>query len=402
MHPPGASTVLLRYGDLATKSHAVATRMRDTLETHLLSLLDARDLDATVDIGHARTILETEPDAVEPVAHTAADVFGVVSTSPALAVEPTQEAIEAALAETAATHYDGGTFAIDARRAHDGHPFTSEGAGRFGGDAVGAGAPDHVEPVVDLDDPDLTFEVEIRESVAYVSIERIDGPGGLPYGTQAPLVALISGGIDSPVAAYEVMRRGSPIAPVYLDLGDYGGPDHEARAVETVRKLAWHAPAEDWELHRVPAGDAVASIADALDRGRMLAFRRYMVAVAAAIAEEQHAAGIVTGEAIGQKSSQTVRNLSVTDAASDLPVHRPLLTWDKDDISNAARDLDTFSESTIPAGCNRFAPDSAETGGSLERIREREPADLFERAKTDAADAELIPIEPVAPTDWSN
>ncbi|AGN01840.1 thiamine biosynthesis protein [Salinarchaeum sp. Harcht-Bsk1] len=400
MHPPGASTVLLRYGDLTTKSHAVGGRMRDRLGGHLEALLDARDLDATIDVGHARTILDTEPAEVEAVARTAADVFGAVSASPALAVEPTKLAIESALREAAAAHYDGGTFAVEARRAHDGHPFTSEDVGRFGGDAVGEGAPEGVEPRVDLDDPDLTFEVEVRESVAYVSLDRIEGPGGLPYGTQAPLVALISGGIDSPVAAYEVMRRGSPIVPVYLDLGDYGGADHEARAVETVRKLAWHAPQDDWELYRVPAGESVAAIADALDRGRMLAFRRYTVAVAEAIAREHDAAGIVTGEAIGQKSSQTVRNLAITDAATELPVHRPLLSWDKDRISNQARALDTFAESTIPAGCNRFAPDNAETGGSLGRIRETEPTDLFERAKTDAADADAIRIDPAAPADW--
>ena len=400
MHPPGASTVLLRYGDLATKSHAVGGRMRDRLGDHLTSLLDARELDAEIDVRHARTILETDPEQVELVARTAADVFGAVSASPALAIEPTQPAIEAALRDAAAAHYDGGTFAIDARRAHDGHPFTSEDVGRFGGDAVGEGAPEGVEPRVDLDDPDLTFEVEVRAERAYVSLDRIEGPGGLPYGTQAPLVALISGGIDSPVAAYEVMRRGSPIVPVYLDLGDYGGPDHEARAVETVRKLAWHAPQADWQLLRVPAGDSVAEIADALQRGRMLAFRRYMVAVAEAIADAHDAAGIVTGEAIGQKSSQTVRNLAITDAATDLPVHRPLLTLDKDPITNRARALDTFAESKIPAGCNRFAPDDAETGGSLERIRDREPDDLFERANADAAAAEPIEIEPAAPADW--
>jgi thiamine biosynthesis protein ThiI len=408
MHPPGASTVLVRYGDLSTKSDAVGGRMRDALGVHLRGLLEARDLEAAVDVRHARTIVEVEPDgghpapeAVEAVARTAADAFGVVSTSPALAVEPTQSAIEDALASAAAAHYDGGSFAVDAHRSHDVHPFTSEDAGRFGGDAVAAGAPEEVEPTVDLDDPDLTFEVEIRPERAYVSLERIDGPGGLPYDTQAPFVALVSGGIDSPVAAYQAMSRGSPVIPVYLDLGDFGGPDHAARAVETVRKLAWHVPQQDWSLYRVPAGDSISAIADALERGRMLAFRRYMVAVAEAIAAEHDAAGIVTGEAIGQKSSQTARNLAITDAATALPVHRPLLTRDKDEITNRARDLDTFSDSTIPAGCNRFAPDSAETGGSLERIRELEPDDLFERAAADAADAERVAIEPAAPADWS-
>jgi len=280
VHPPGASTVLVRYGDLSIKSDDVGRRMRDKLGGHFRSLLEHRNLPGEVDVGHARTIVETDPESVEAVARTAADVFGVVSASPTLAIEPTQESIEDALADASAAYYDGGTFAVDARRSRDVHPFTSEDVGRFGGDAVAAAAPAHVEPSVDLDDPDWTFEVEVRPDRAYVSLERFEGPGGLPYGTQAPLVALVSGGIDSPVAAYEVMRRGSPIVPVYLDLGDYGGPDHEARAVETVRKLAWHAPGEDWEFLRVPAGDSVAAIADALDRGRMLAFRRYMVSVA--------------------------------------------------------------------------------------------------------------------------
>jgi len=400
MHPPGASTVLVRYGDLTTKSESVGKRMRDKLAAHCRSLLAARDLEADLDLRHARAFIETDPEQVEAVARAAADVFGVSSVSVARAVEPTLAAIETALADAAREHYTEGSFAVDARRATDTHHFTSEDVEEGGGAAVWEAVdadPAGPDPEVDLEDPDIVFAVEVRPDAAYVMLDRIAGPGGFPLGSQAPLVALVSGGIDSPVAAYEAMARGSPLVPVYLDLGDFGGPDHEARAMETVRHLAWYAPGEDWTLHRVPAGESVRRLADALDRGRMLAFRRYMFAVAEAIAEEHDAAGIVTGEALGQKSSQTARNLAVTSAATELPIHRPLLAWDKHEIAQRAREIGTYSDATIPAGCNRFAPDSPETGASLEWVRDVEPDGLFEWAWADAAAAEGVTVDPSEP-----
>lgn len=201
------------------------------------------------------------------------------------------------------------------------------------------------------------------------------------------------GGIDSPVAAFEAMRRGSPIVPVYLDLGAYGGPDHRARTIETVRRLSRYAPNYDLRLYRVPAGETVDFLANAVDRGRMLAFRRYMFRVAERIADRTDAAGVVTGESIGQKSSQTTQNLGVTSSATDLPIHRPLLSMDKTEISERAREIGTYADSTIPAGCNRFAPDRPETNGSLERLREVEPDDLLDRAERDAEAAERIDVE---------
>jgi len=204
------------------------------------------------------------------------------------------------------------------------------------------------------------------------------------------VVALISGGIDSPVAAYEVMRRGCPVVPVYVDLGEYGGPDHEARAVETVRTLSAYAPNFDTRLRRVPAGEHVDALVEAMDRGRMLSLRRFMLRTAEEIARDRDADGIVTGEAIGQKSSQTAQNISVTDGATDLPVYRPLLTMDKNVITERAKVIGTFDDSTIPAGCNRFAPAQAETNAHRDLLREAEPNDLFERARAAAADVELV------------
>ncbi|MFB6131398.1 MAG: tRNA sulfurtransferase [Salinigranum sp.] len=392
MKPPGAETVVVRYGKISTKSPRVRGRMSAQLAENISALLEARGVEGTVERRHSRLLVRTDEERVGAATAVAADAFGVVSASPAVTVPPRADAIASALADAARACYDGGTFAVRARRAGTEFPFTSEDLERRGGDAVWGAVEDRLDPEVDLDDPDLTFHVDCRREDAFVFLEKRPGPGGLPLGTQRPLVALVSGGIDSPVAAYEAMRRGSPVVPVYVDLGDYGGPDHRARAVETVRSLARYAPNFDMRVRVVPGGETVALLADRMDRGRMLSFRRYTFRVGEHVARAEGAAGLVTGEAIGQKSSQTAGNLAVTDTATSLPVHRPLLTADKTDIVERAKAVGTYADATIPAGCNRLAPSRPETNGRLSALRAVEPDDLFERAERDAARVELVDL----------
>jgi len=393
MHPPAADTVLLRHGDLNTKSNTVKRYMVDLLLENLEAILEDRAVPGTVvhDWNRPRVDVASGAD-VAPVAEAASDVFGIVSASPAITVPPELEAICAALAETARETYHEGTFAVDASRADKRVPFTSEDVARVGGQAVWDAVEDRFDPGVDLDDPDHTFGVEVRDEAAYVFYERVPGPGGLPLRSQAPMVALVSGGIDSPVAAYEMMRRGSPVIPVYVSLGEYGGPDHEARAIETVRTLARYAPNTDLDVYRVPGGDTVSLLAETMEEGRMLSLRRFFYRIGERIAETTGASGVVTGEAIGQKSSQTAQNLAVTSRATTLPIHRPLLTWDKHEVVERAREIDTFADSTINAGCNRVAPDRAETNAVYERLLQVEPDDLLERAVAAAAAAERVPV----------
>jgi thiamine biosynthesis protein ThiI len=160
--------------------------------------------------------------------------------------------------------------------------------------------------------------------------------------------------------------------------------------VETVRTLATYAPNFEMPLRVVPGSPVVESLAGSLEAGRMLVFRRFCLLVAEVVARETGAGGVVTGESVGQKSSQTARNLRATGAVTDLPVHRPLLTRDKNDIVEQARAIGTFHDSTIPAGCNRFAPDQAETNATPEEVAALEPDDLFKRAETVVADAEIV------------
>ena len=392
MHPPGADVVLVRHGDLNTKSRQVKRYMEGILVENLEALLSDRSVPGEVEQRWNRPLVHTTEDAIEEATETAADAFGVVSASACLTVSPELETICDALVETARACYDGGSFAVDARRADKDLPFTSEDLAIEGGDAIWEAVEDEFEPEVDLEDPDVTFGVEVREESAFLYLETVSGPGGLPLGSQAPMVALVSGGIDSPVAAYEIMRRGSPVIPVYVDLGAYGGADHEARAYETVRSLARYAPNFEMDVYRAPGGEVVATLAENMDQGRMLSLRRLFYRIGEHIAERVGASGIVTGEAIGQKSSQTAQNLGVTSRATTLPIHRPLLTWDKQDIVARAREIGTFTDSTINAGCNRVAPDRAETNARMEPLLEAEPEDVIERAKDVAAEATIVEL----------
>ncbi|WP_132060373.1 tRNA sulfurtransferase [Halorussus amylolyticus] len=397
MTPPGADTVLVRHADVGVKSGTVQTAMERRLRDNVAALLEDRDIDATVERRWSRLLVHADAETVDAATDAATDAFGVQSASAAVVVTPERDAIVDALARTARRAVEDGdvsageSFAVRARRAGetDAHPFTSKDLENEGGAAVFEELPD---PEVDLDDPDRTFSVECREKEAFVFTEKRPGPGGLPLGSQSKVVALVSGGIDSPVAAWEMMKRGSPIVPVYLELGDFGGPDHEARAMETVRRLADFAPNFDTRTWCIPAGDAMTLLDEAVGPARMLVYRRFMYRVAEHVAESVGAAGIVTGEAIGQKSSQTSRNLGTTSRATDLPIFRPLLTMDKPAITERAKEIGTYRDSTIPAGCNRIAPDYPETNATPEIVGRAEPDGLMERAENAVENATLVDI----------
>ncbi|AXR78266.1 tRNA sulfurtransferase [Natrarchaeobaculum sulfurireducens] len=390
MHPPGADTVLVRHGDLNTKSAHVKRQMEGLLVENVEALLADRVIPGDVQHRWNRPLIHTTEDAVAAATDAAAETFGVVSASACRTVSTEKAQILEALDEIARECYDGGTFAVDARRAYRELPYDSEDLAREGGTVIWEAVEDEFEPAVDLDDPDLTFGIEVREDATFLYLEQVSGPGGLPLGTQERVIALISGGIDSPVAAYELMRRGSPVIPVYVDLGAYGGVDHEARAMEAVRTLSKYAPNVDMPVYKVPGGETVDLLVREMENGRMLSLRRFFFRIAEELADRIDAHGIVTGEAVGQKSSQTIQNLGVTSRATDLPIHRPLLTRDKQDIVAQARKIGTFSQATINAGCNRVAPNRVETNARLEPLLENEPDDLFERAAAAAANAELV------------
>ena len=399
MHPPGADVVVVRHGEVGVKSDQVRMQMEFQLQENLNALLADRNLPGDTGCERNRLYVRTTEESVEAATDAATDAPGVVTASPALSIEPTLSAITDALAETARACYDGGPFAVRARRAGGDatHDFDTRDLENEGGAAIWDAIEAMGEtPEVDLDDPAFTVFVEARPEEAFVFLEKRSGPGGLPLGSQEPLVALISGGIDSPVAAWQAMTRGAPILPVYIDLGAYGGPDHRARAEATVAALARRAPNFDLSLRVLDGSDAVERLMAETEATRMLSLRRFMYRAAETVARENGAVGVVSGEAVGQKSSQTTANLAVTDAASSLPIHRPLLTMDKTAIVEQARELGTFDDSTVPAGCDHVAPGRPETRGDPAAVEAAEPDGLLELAQQVAVDPELVASPPLA------
>nr|WP_283102363.1 THUMP domain-containing protein [Haloplanus sp. XH21] len=365
----------------------MARRLRD----NVAALLDARGVDATVDREWSRIVVHAaDPDRA---AQVAADAMGVVWARPAVECPADLDAIRAVLDGLARDAPPVDTYAVRARRSGDEHHFSSPDLEREGGTAVGQAT----DAAVDLDDPDRTYHVEVRDERAHVSLTTYEGPGGLPLGTQDPLVALVSGGHDSPVAAYEAMRRGAPVIPVYVGLGAYGGPDHEARAAATVDALARHAPNVDCRLRVVPGGDLVATLLDDVKDTRMLSWRRAILRIGEAVADREGAVGVVTGEAMGQKSSQTAANLAATDAAVDCPVHRPLFAWDKHDITERARAIGTYEDSSIPVGCERLDPPFPETRATRTAVEAAEPDGFLDRAAAAVDDLRIVGAESSQP-----
>lgn len=381
------NAVLVGYGDFGAKSSEVRAKMAQRVARDVEAALDEAGIDATVERPWSRLVVRSDRPA--DAARAAAKLPGVGFARPSAAVDADLSAICDAARSLAADHPADETYAIDSDRIgpDDAHDFSSQDLKVEAGDAVGEASGARV----DLDDPDRVYRIEVRGAEAFVSIDRVDGPGGLPVGSQGRVAVLISGGLDSPVATWRLLRRGCETVPVYVDLGDYGGPDHRARALEVIRTVAERAPRADLRPRIVDGGPFVARVVEATEATRMLSLRRAMLAAAEAVAERAGAHSVATGEALGQKSSQTGANVAVTDAAVSLPVHRPLLTADKPDIVAAARDLGTYTDATLPVGCDRVAPAHPETNATLEAVVAAEPDGLLDLAREAGRDADVVP-----------
>jgi len=299
-------------------------------------------------------------------------VFGIVSFSPVTRcpLEYLPDTLISVARDRGAA--DLRTFAIRMKRVGT-HPFTSREKAVELGDLVREAFP-HLR--VDLDSPDLELHVEIRERSCYLYTKVIPGAGGIPLGVEGILVALVSGGIDSPVAAWMMMKRGCRILPLYIALEGFLGEDAQARAERVVEVLQGYQP--DITLQVIPDSFLACAkeelLRKRLERFTCLICKRRMYRIAAAFARENGAMGIVTGESLGQVASQTLNNLLVLADAAELPVFRPLIGLDKEEIIRIARAIGTFDPSTRAVGECRAVPKKPSTSANLERIREIERA----------------------------
>jgi len=363
-----SDVVIVRYGELALKSTGVRNWYEKILMKNIAAMLDSRDISySQIRREWGRIFIETTDGRA---AEAAADVFGIVSTSPALTAEPALEnaaSVCAALAKDLVL--EGESFAIRARRSGN-HPFSSADIGRTCGDAVwSALEKEGKHPRVNLSSPDKEVFVEMRQNLAYVYLETFKGVGGLPLGTQGSMVVLMSGGLDSPVAAWLMMKRGVLIIPVYCNNSPYAENAARERAFDCIRQLQKWAAGHQFKAYEIPHGPNLQAFIDICNRkNTCLLCKRMMYREAYEVMKKEGASGIITGSSLGQVASQTAANMYAEIYQLAIPIYHPLIAFDKTEIIDIARKIGTYDISSRPAGSCTAVPERPEIGANYDLI----------------------------------
>lgn len=362
---------LVHYHEVGLKG-----RNRASFEHRLLSNMEAAlvafDTKEICRIsGHLLVVFENAED-LEPAARILLQVPGVarVSRGWRCARDPEEYNFCAELAMMDCGEFE--SFKVVARRSNTDYPIDSMQLNQLVGAHLCAFAPDKK---VKMKDPDVKVHVEIIQGSAYVFSRSDRGIGGLPVGTAGKVVSLMSGGIDSPVATWKLMKRGAVVVGVHFS----GAPVTDDASEYIVDDLA-HALASAGGIGRIytiPFGNYQKAIASECPPNlRIVLYRRLMFRVAQGIARIENAKALVTGESLGQVASQTLENIAAVNAVVDIPVLRPLIGSDKLEIIDVAKQLGTFEISSRPADdcCTLFMPRSPETHA---RIKDCEAAEAL-------------------------
>jgi thiamine biosynthesis protein ThiI len=304
----------------------------------------------------------------EAVRDRVAKVCGVASCALAYRVPSTVEAMKAVVGRLIeGRQFD--SFRISARRAFKTYPMTSVELNR----ELGAFVLERAATRVDLHHPQLTMHVEVMPAETFIYAGRTEGPGGLPVGSGGTVAALLSGGIDSPVASWRMMKRGCRVVFVHFHSVPYLPATSQTKARALVERLT------EWQhasrLFMVPFGEIQREIVlGAPGPTRVVVYRRMMIRIAEAIARSTGALALVTGESLGQVASQTLANISRIDEAATMPVLRPLIGMDKLEITAEARRLETFDISIEPDAdcCTLFVPRHPATRMSVDDVQAAE------------------------------
>ena len=360
--------LLLKYGEIILKG-----LNRPLFEDALVRNLKRCAGNENIKIWKAQATVYVEPkdDSVDMdgLAVKLSKVFGIVSVAVAQTVPKELDKI-GALAARMIKSEPGKTFKVEAKRADKRFPYKSPEICMEVGGAI---LDENQHLTVDVHNPDILVMVEVRDFAAYIYTSKIPGVGGMPVGTNGRATLLLSGGIDSPVAGYMVAKRGVELDAVHF----YSYPYTSERAKQKVLDLAQLLTGYCGRInvHIVPFTEIQLAINEKCPKEQMtIIMRRIMMYIANAVAKKNGSLALVTGESIGQVASQTIQALSVTDDASELPVFRPVIGMDKDEIITIARKIGTFETSILPYEdcCTVFTPKHPNTKPVLEKIKKSE------------------------------
>lgn len=337
---------LIKYGEIGIKGKN-RHLFEDALVSKINDALCSVEGDHTVYKTQGRVFVEFEGDFDYDDAVAALKrVFGIVGICPMVRVDDkSMDSIRReAVAYMGRTYRDRNkTFKVKARRADKKYPFDSM---EIDADIGGAVLEAYPEFKVDVHEPEILLQIEVREQV-YIYSEIIPGPGGMPVGTSGKGMLLLSGGIDSPVAGYMIARRGAEIFATYFHAPPYTSERAKQKVIDLASILsAYTGPIT---LHIVNFTEIQLYIYEQCPHEELtIIMRRYMMRIAEAFAEKDGCLGLITGESIGQVASQTMKSLAATDEVCSMPVYRPLIGFDKSDIIRIAEKVGTFETSILP------------------------------------------------------
>ncbi|RPJ60839.1 MAG: tRNA 4-thiouridine(8) synthase ThiI [Acidobacteria bacterium] len=316
--------------------------------------------------------------------------FGVANFARAGRTRPDIDALAAAIVEGLSGRPPA-AFRVSARRGDKRFPLTSPEIER----EVGGRIKSALAWPVNLSNPDLVVNVEMLRDEAFYSFDREPGPGGLPTGVSGRVACLMSGGIDSPVAAYRLMNRGCSVLLVHFHSYPYLSSASQEKARELAELLTRYQLRT--KLHLVAFGEiqrrVVLSVPAPL---RVVIYRRFMIRIAEVLARRWSAGALVTGEVIGQVASQTLENLAVVASVAGMPILRPLVATDKNEITAQAQAIGTYPVSIIPDQdcCQLFTPRNPATHARLGEVEEAERAlpvnEWVEQAAAGVATEEFV------------
>lgn len=375
--------ILVKVGELALKGLNRRT-FEDVLVKNIKKSLSRI---GSFSVKNAQSALYITPedegadldDAVERVRK----VFGIAALSRACVTEKNMEDILAAAAEYLAPSLEEvSTFKVEAKRADKQFPLNSPQICAVTGEYLLEKFP-HLS--VDVHHPELTVTIEIRDFGAYIRGGVLHGAGGMPVGTGGKAAVLISGGIDSPVAAWTMAKRGVELAPIHFASPPYTSERAEQKVIDLLKKVGEYAG--HMTLLIVPFTEIQEEMQKKCPEELFtIIMRRFMMKIAEVLAQKNQCQALITGESLGQVASQTIHAIACTDQACNMPVFRPLIGMDKEEIVAISRKIDTFDISIQPFEdcCTVFTPRHPRTRPILKFVEQAEAAleveELMQRA----------------------
>ena len=387
---------LIKYAEIAIKGKN-RYLFEDALVHNIEYQLKNVEGNFTVRKENGRVYVETDGEYdYDETVEALQRVFGIVGICPVVLVE--DKGFDQ-LAKDVIAHVDAAypdkhfTFKVDARRARKNYPMTSMEINAAVGEKILEAFP---ETKVDVHHPQVMIHVEIRPMINIYSTE-IPGPGGMPLGTAGRAMLLLSGGIDSPVAGYMISKRGVTLEATYFHAPPYTSERAKQKVIDLAKKVAKYSG--PIRLRVVNFTDIQLYIYEKCPHEELtIIMRRYMMKIAEHFAQENKCLGLITGESIGQVASQTMQSLAATNEVCTMPVYRPLIAMDKQDIVTIAEKIDTYETSILPYEdcCTIFVAKHPVTKPNIEYIRKSEQnlaEKIDELVKTAIDTTEVIMVE---------